>query len=172
MKTRHCAGFTGIVILSFFSAKPAEAGKVGADLAVNVNITPGCTIQSVSVQFGPYDPLGTNATAPLTGAGSLKMKCTLHATATIMLQQGLHPGPTSTDGAPDRRMTNGAGQAMTYGLFQDAGYTTLWGNTTQTGYVYLGTGQQEVVPVYGRIPAAQSVLGGLYNDVVVAVVVF
>jgi spore coat protein U-like protein len=161
-----------VALLSPLDVSIAQAQTFTTHVGVDVTIGPNCIVQSTAVDFGSYDPLVVNVSSPLNGTGVLTVKCTKTANATIMLGQGSHPSGTSTDSAPERRISNGGGAFLSYFLFQDSSRTAPWGNTAATGVVHMGIGFDVILPVYGQIPGGQSAPGGLYEDTVIADVTF
>ncbi len=147
----------------------AHAGTATANLDVSASVTDNCTISTSPLAFGAYNPASGSA---LDGAGSLTVQCTLSASADILLDQGSNPDAGSSDAAPLRRMSDGGGNFLSYQLDQDAGHTTLWGNTSGTGQAHTGTGMSANLSVYGRMAASQNVPAGSYADVVVATINF
>jgi hypothetical protein len=63
--------------------------------------------------------------------------------------------------------------AQNYGLFQDAGHATNWGNTigtdTESG---TGNGAVQTFTVFGNLPAGQFVAPGSYNDTITTTLTF
>ncbi|MBN6743443.1 spore coat protein U domain-containing protein, partial [Acidithiobacillus sp. MC6.1] len=72
-----------------------------------------------------------------------------------------------------RAMTGPSSATLSYGLFQDAAYTTNWGNTvgtdTKTG---TGNGSAQALTVYGQIPAGQYPAPGTYTDTITATITY
>jgi len=70
-------------------------------------------------------------------------------------------------------MTDGS-NTLEYNLYTDAGRTTVWGDGTASSVTAAGTGSgaQQSLTVYGRIPASQSVPAGSYSDTVTATINF
>jgi spore coat protein U-like protein len=124
-----------------------------------------CEVTTTALSFGNYDPIAAHAASALTGTGGLTVTCTDSLPATVTLDQGLYPAAGSTDAAPLRRMSDGAGHSLSYQLYQDAALSTVWGNTPETGMCASGS-----LTVYGAIPAAQNAPVGSYADTVVVVV--
>ncbi len=62
-----------------------------------------------------------------------------------------------------------AGQYLTYTLYSNAGRTTTWGDGTTYGAQVSGTGSgaNQSLTVYGRVPASQSPTPGSFTDTVV-----
>jgi spore coat protein U-like protein len=144
------------------------AATATANLGVTATVTNNCTISTVALAFGSYDPVVANASTNLDGTGTVVVACTKGATATI----GLGNGGNFSGGA--RRMTDGATNFLSYEVFHEAARTTVW---TNSGAGLLSTG---VAPskaarnftVYGRVASNQDVPAGSYNDTVVATVNF
>jgi spore coat protein U-like protein len=66
---------------------------------------------------------------------------------------------------------------VAYGLFQDSGRTTNWGDnpppaTTVDTVGGTGAGSAQSLPVYGRIPPQTTPTQGAYSDTVVVTVYY
>lgn len=107
-------------------ATPADAATDTANMAVSATVTANCTISSGGLAFGSYDPVETNASTPLDQTGTVTVTCTSGCAGDITLSQGANADTGSTNDAPLRRMTDGT-HFLSYGLFQNAGRTTVWG---------------------------------------------
>lgn len=152
--------------------KPVFAGTSGISLEISATVSPNCYISvPTAVSFGSYDPTSGSAK---TTTGSVQVTCTAGASPVfITLGQGLHPASGSTDENPLRRMKNSSGDDyLSYSLYRDAGYSTVWGNTQATAVSLTGTGGLQDFTVYGNIPSSQNVPSGSYNDSVQAIVNF
>jgi spore coat protein U-like protein len=69
-------------------------------------------------------------------------------------------------------MTNGA-NTITYSLYQDAGRTTVWGNTIGTNTVAgTGNGASQSYTVYGRVPPQTTPAAALYGDTITVTVTY
>jgi len=145
----------------------ATAATATANLGVSATVTNNCTISTVALAFGSYDPVGANAAANLDGTGTVVVACTKGASATIGLGLG------SNASGSTRRMVDGT-NFLTYELYNEATRTTVW---SEAGSGLLSTG---VAPskaarnftVYGRVTSNQDVEAGSYSDTVVATVNF
>jgi spore coat protein U-like protein len=62
-------------------------------------------------------------------------------------------------------MTGSGGGTLNYSLFRETGRTSNWGNTGTTDTVS-GSGLLQTITVYGRIPAGQTPIVGVYTDTV------
>jgi spore coat protein U-like protein len=150
-------------------ARKAEAASRSATLSVGATVNIRCLILTTPVTFGTYDVFGNNATSPLDGTGGITLNCSQGSGVDVRLGQGTFPAPGSTNANPRRRMGSGAAR-MSYNLYEDAAYTTVWDNVAKGlkgGKVFPVT-----LPVYGRVPAGQVVPVGAYADSVVATVFF
>ena len=158
------ASISALVISSDGSA--LAAGSATGSLGVSVTVNNNCTISTLPVTFGGYDPLSGTA-ADSTG-GSVTITCTKGATTTI----GLDNGANASSG--QRRMKDGTTDYLNYFLFSDTGRTTAWGNAAGSWVVPPAAPDKTPRPyaVYGRITAGQDVPSGTYNDTVVATVNF
>jgi spore coat protein U-like protein len=156
-----------IVLLGAVAARPAAQGSATAQLQVTTTVVKRCTITTSNVNFGNYDPVTANATAPLDGAGSVTVTCTQGSVATIGIDLG------SNVSGSQRRMAGGAA-FLNYQLYQDAGRATVWG-TTGAAMLTLAAAPSiapRTYTVYGRVPQAQDVPSGAFLDQAVATVNF
>ncbi len=155
-----------LAILSLIITPAAFAGTATGNLSVTANVAAVCTINTTPVAFGAYDPVVANASAPLSGTGTVTVACTKGASATVDLGSGANLSGGS------RRMAAGANY-LNYALFQDSLHTNVWGSgmaggTTET---YNSTTKAPTaLTVYGSIPAGQDVSIGSYSDTVVATI--
>ena len=159
-------------VLALAATSGATAGTATSNLSVTATVSANCTISTAPVAFGAYDPVVANAATPLNGTGSVSVTCTTGASANITLGQGANPAGGSTNAAPLRQMKDAGTDLLAYGLYQDTGHATVWGNTAGTGVAETGTGAAINVTVYGQIPAGQNVPAASYSDTVVATVTF
>ena len=160
-----------LVLGAALAASASHAGTSNSNMPVTASVSSNCTISTAATAFGAYDPIVTNATAPLSGSGTVTVTCTHSAATAITLGQGANPATGSTDATPQRRMLAGSSY-LSYSLYSDAGATTVWGNTPQSGLGHTGTGTATNLTVHGRVPAGQNVPAGSYTDTVVATITF
>jgi spore coat protein U-like protein len=161
----------GLLAWGAVAVGPALAATATANLSVTADVSANCTISTSAVAFGAYDPVSANASTPRNGTGTVTVTCTSGASATITLDQGSNANTGSTDAVPLRRMASG-GSRLSYFLYQEAGHTTVWGNTAGTGVAHTGTGTASAITVYGQITQGQNVPAGSYADTVVATVTY
>ncbi len=145
-----------------------QSGSTSASLTVSANVTQNCTITTTPVNFGAYDPVAANATAPLDGVGTVVVTCTKGAAAKV----GLNPGANAQ--GTTRRMLGGTAAYLTYELYKDTSRTTVWGDTADTGLDIPAAPNRlpRTFDVYGRVAPAQDATVGAYSDTVLATVNF
>jgi spore coat protein U-like protein len=166
--TRRLMVVTTAVFGALAISQPAEAQTATANLPVQATVVANCNIDVPgSLNFGPYDPAVANAAADLDGATTIDVRCTKNSPNVWI---GLDEG--ANDNAGQRRMTDGS-EFLDYDLYQDGGRTTVWGNLVGDGLSYNPTTSSWTsLDVYGRVPQAQDVGVGTYNDTVVATINF
>ena len=154
-----------LAVLSLITI-PAFAGSQTANLNVTASVSAVCTISTVTVAFGAYDPVVANAATDLNGTGTLTVACTKGAAATIDLGVGNNLSGGS------RRMSSGT-DFLNYALYKDGARTQVWGTgmTGGTTLTYNSASKASTsITVFGKVPQAQDVTVGSYSDVVVATI--
>jgi spore coat protein U-like protein len=166
-KTVAVVGVGAALAFAGFGSK-TNAATATANLGVSATVTNNCTISTVALAFGSYDPVVANASTNLDGTGTVVVACTKGSTATIGLGLG------SNASGSVRRMTDGSSNYLTYELYQDSGRSTIWG-TAGAGLLSPAAAPSKAArnfTVYGRVTSNQDVPAGSYNDTVVATVNF
>jgi spore coat protein U-like protein len=137
----------------------------GFPFRVEATVANNCTISATDLNFGERGLL-----TQLTQARSaVAVQCTRNDAFRISLDGGISGDPSN------RRMRRAdGGDEVRYQLYTDTAGTRVWGDGTAgtemvTG---VGTGDRQVVSVYGQIPAQSSVAPGAYGDVITATVMF
>lgn len=71
-------------------------------------------------------------------------------------------------------MAGATGSTVSYQLYLDAGFATIWGDGTAgtTMVVGTGTGLVQAIPVYARVPSQTTPAPGPYTDTVTATIQF
>jgi spore coat protein U-like protein len=142
-----CATLTQLCFMTW-PATPAKAAVCTFDAAP-------------SVAFGTYDI--TNA-SPTDSVGTINISCDKNPGGIAKLSAG-------SGTFAQRTMLNGA-NVLYYNLFTTSALTKVWGDgSAGTGTVSFKTTANSL-PVYGRIPALQSVQPGLYSDSIVVTISF
>lgn len=148
--TSSCSGFVGTAVIHPAFTVTAQAGA-------------NCTITTTDLDFGNAGILSSAVSAQ----GSLSVACTRSTPFSVGLDGGLAAAPPAS-----RRMTSTSGDAVTYGLYRDAGGTQPWGMDTGTRAGGTGTGASQALPIYGRVPAQATPRPGIYSDRIVATVTY
>lgn len=123
---------------------------------------PTCSFGAANaLAFGTYDPL---AATPLDSQATLTYRCPRGQRVRISFDTGL----SGAFAAREMRMGN---ERLLYNLFLDAARTAVWGDGTGgsgvgPGVVAPGGMGTSVAYVFGRVPAAQDAVAGLYSDIV------
>jgi spore coat protein U-like protein len=146
---------------ALLAAAPASAQST--TFQVTANVARVCTIAATPVAFGAYDPVSANGTAAAaaTATGTVTVACTRGQTYRVSLDDGANY-------SAGRRMQLGAsGEYLSYELYQDAAFGTVWNTTNQVAGS--ATSRDSVaLTVYGRLPGGQDVPVGAYLDTVTA----
>lgn len=163
MKKRYGRIAAGLTVLLGMT-HPAFAGTATTTFPVTATVLSVCSVSASPLNFGNYDP---TATSDLDATTSLDVLCTLGTSYTVGLDQGTSSGATVSA----RAMVNGS-DTLNYGLYQDAGRSTNWGNTagvdTPSATVAGLTATSHTV--YGRVPQGQNVAPGVYLDTITVTV--
>ncbi|MGZ3172054.1 MAG: Csu type fimbrial protein [Croceibacterium sp.] len=141
----------------------AAQTTITASFLVTAVVQPACTISATNLAFGTYANVQKDAQS------QISLTCTNYAAWNLGLNAGTFTGATVST----RKMTGPSGSSMAYSLYRDSPRTLNWGNTVGTDTVAgTGTGSAQTVPVYGRIPASQTLPSGNYQDTIIATVTF
>lgn len=161
---RPCLVVAALLIGWLLAPAPAEA-------ACNPLSLCSCTVTATGVSFGTYNPV---AAAANDATGSVRVRCTLllalAGSYTIDLSAG------SSGSYAGRTLRNGA-NSLGYNLYTTAARNQVWGNNTG-GSVNVTRSftallvVDQTTTVYGRIPAAQNVPAGTYNDTIIVTVTY
>lgn len=155
----------GAMLSSTLVMPQAMALTASTSFVVTATVLQACIVTASPLVFGNYDPTASTATDAST---SVLVTCTNGTAYNVGLNQGGGSGAT----VATRKMTSG-GNTMSYSLYQDAGRSSLWGNTVGSDTVAgTATGLPVTHNVYGRIPAQQSVHQGAYSDTITVTVTY
>lgn len=124
---------------------------------VTVTVSPKCDVRAQDIDFGVQSTLGE----ALTALGRLYVSCTLNQPYKVSLS-------SSAADPKSRQMASASGEHITYGLYKDSAFTQPWGTAEPLEGV--GSGVEEQIPVYARIPAQPTPSSGSYNDIVTVTV--
>ena len=142
-------------------------GKTGTPnfpFTVSTTVTPSCQIKTATdLGFGSVPGF---ITTNVDQTSLITLNC-VNATAWTA---GLNNGVNASGNI--RRMSDGAGNYVTYELYRDSGRSQRWGNTINTDTMAgIGTGNDQGVTVYGRVPV-QTATPGDYSDRITVTVTY
>ncbi len=152
--------FLALLPLLAMASPPAYADTATATFQVTATVIATCTVSATDLAFGNYDPV---TATPTSGTSTVAVTCTNGASYTVGLDNGGHFSSST------RHMIGGFGgtEELAYGLYQDSGHSTAWGNTIGVDtYAGTGTGAAQNLTVYGLIPAQQAVHTGAFSDTI------
>ena len=132
-----------------------------------------CTLNTLTMAFGTYSPLGADMTTPLEATGSFRVHCTGGAaTFSVTADNGVnsaHATATCATATCTRAMLTGATSYVSYDLYVDSGYTTVWNATNAIS----GSGSGQITEnIYGYVPPGIAQTAGSYSDTVTVTVSF
>lgn len=165
MNTKRVSVFAAVLGLAAFGSG-ANAATTTTTFQVSANVIKACSVSANNLSFGDYDP---TSSTPLDVTTTITVLCTLGTSFSVGLDEGDGSGASVTS----RLMTNG-GSTLNYGLYQNAGRSTNWGNSvgsdTPAAQNALALGND--LTVYGRVPEGQNVAQGTYTDDVTVTVTY
>ncbi|WP_231395011.1 spore coat U domain-containing protein [Herbaspirillum sp. AP02] len=136
----------------------ALAVSTTGQLDISAIVPTQCVVQSAALPFGVY------SSGALQQNAQIGVACSAGTSYTVSLDAGTGAGGN----VASRKLSTADGaNSLNYGLYQDAARTRTWGNSSGSETVTgVGTGTAQNLPVYGYIPAGQTVRAGSYSDVV------
>jgi spore coat protein U-like protein len=159
-----------LAVVMLAGGRTASAGSATSSLTVTATVPAVCVLSAGTLAFGNYDPVGANATTPLTGSSAFSVACTKNTAYTVTLGTGANAA--SAMGTSRAMKDAGTGAFLSYELYTNNTYGTVW-NTTNTVGGTAATTSAIPLTAYGRIPAGQNVPAATgYTDTVVSTVNF
>jgi spore coat protein U-like protein len=130
-----------------------------------------CNVSVGSLNFPTYNFLSSQ---PTDSTAAIHVSCNIpdqNPHAPLMVTLSLSSGNSGS--FSQRQMVSGAGNGLSYNLFTDASYSSIWGDgtgssATRTRPVTRNSPWNAVV--FGRIPARQNVQAGTYSDTITVTV--
>lgn len=134
--------------------------------SVSGTFDPSCTVTATNLNF---PALGANVTSAVDAEASVTVSCSTTTNYTVTLGDGGSFGDGPLPGLRAMKQLSGTG-FISYDLFKDFDRVEKW---TQSSGVSRTNNSDEVITVFGRIPATQNGLSaGTYSDVVVVTVTY
>jgi spore coat protein U-like protein len=157
------ATLAAVVVTLAFAPMFAFAGTTTTPIAVSATVATDCSVTANPLAFGSYSGAVNNVST------TIAVTCTNTTPYTVGLGAGSGSGATVTN----RLMTISAGtQTLGYGLYQDSGHATNWGNSTGSWVSGTGAGSAQTLTIYGQIAAGQYPTPGSYTDSVTVTVTY
>ena len=148
-------GLTGLTL-----TKGAWAETEPSSFQVGIDVVATCSISAADMTF---NTITTGTTAQTDSESQITVNCSNGAPYSVALSNG------SNYSAGRRLSSNGS--FINYTLFKDNSRTAEW--TLISSMTGTGSGSNQTLPVYGRIPAGQNVTNmGSYSDTIVATVTY
>lgn len=153
-------------IISFACVLPAHTATVNFSFAPSITISGSCVIvRTRRLNFRRNGVLSSNVDR----RRAFRINCTSGVNYEIGLNAGTTPGGTTTT----RKMERNTGETVDYMMYQNAARTINWGNNpgvdTRSG---TGTGNNQNIRIYGRVPVQDTPRPGTYRDTVTITIFF
>lgn len=129
---------------------------------VTATVASQCAVSASTLDFGTVGVLLANTD----GTSSLSVQCANGVAYQVGLDNGQHASGST------RRM-QGPGGLVTYELYRNTARTQRWGTTLNSDTVSgNGTGGNQTLTVYGRVPTQTTPSAGTYNDTITVTVTY
>jgi len=137
---------------------------------VQITLTSSCAISASTLNFGAAVGLLTSA---VNGTTTVSVTCSNTTPYNVGLDAGTVSGSTVTARLMAGTTAGNTGTTMSFGLYQDSGHATLWGNTVGTNTVSgTGNGSAQSITVYGQVPAQTTPKPDTYQTTITATVTY
>jgi len=148
----------GLVALATMASGTAFAATT-TGMQVNATIPNSCTVAATTMDFGTLASGGSLSLPQTDATGTLTVNCLNNGSYEIQ--------PSSTTQSGDNfYMAKGAtGATITYHIYNDSARTSPYPNAqTSSSQGGTGTGSNQTITIYGRIPAQTVTQAGAYSD--------
>jgi spore coat protein U-like protein len=162
MKMHITIRFAALALLTCLTSTPtAYAATTGASFNVTATVLTTCAASAGGdLAFGNYSAAQIDATT------TVSVTCTSGGSYTVGLNDG------ANFSTPNRRMLHGTVDYLNYELYKETGRTNRWGNAGGELVSGTGSGSAQSLTVYGRLPAAQTLIAGAYTDLITVTVTY
>ena len=137
---------------------PVIAGTVTSTLGVRVVVQPSCSVSGATLDFGSYT---SGQPGDLSGFAQIAYSNCAPGQLRFQLDGGSSGSTTA------RKLGNGSGGQLNYGIFRDSARAQNFGQGTDARLVSVDVSGSGNVSVYGKIPGGQVAAAGTYTDTVV-----
>lgn len=173
--TRRLSARALVFALSAMASLSASAatysnGTSTATFNVTLTLQANCGITANPLNFGTSGVLST----AINQQSTLSVTCTNTTPYNVGLDAGTVTGSTVANRLMAGTATGNTGTTVAFELYQDAGHTTVWGNTQGTNTVAgTGSGAAQTINVYGQVPVqATTPKPDTYQTTITATVYF
>lgn len=144
---------------------PVRAAAFSSTFSPSITIANSCKIKFARrLNFRRHGILDSNVNR----RNKIRIKCT----SGVNYDVGLDAGATSGGTIAVRKMINGS-ETVDYMMYQNSARTINWGNTPGVDTKSMvGTGANQNIWVYGRVPPQTTPSPGTYTDTVTVTVTF
>lgn len=152
--------------VAFALSAPAAAETKTATMGVSATVADNCSITATPVAFGTVDVTSGSAA---TAQGGITVKCTMGTSWSATASLGGNASGST------RRMahTTDPTKLLSYELFRDSGLSNAWTNDSGGAVTGSGTGADDSVTIYARVPTGQQTAAlGAYADSVTVTVTY
>ena len=177
-------GRTGLAFglaLLLYAPLPRAGTYTLATVSASTTVASNCTVTTSALNFGSYDPIGTQATNNLdVGTNQISIACVQGSAPTIAFNLGLN-----ASGSTRRLKNTTAADYLNYELYKPAGSApatacnfagslVVWGSSGSNLFTPSSPPSKANRSFYicARIPSGQDPSVGTYNDTVTATVNF
>ena len=147
-----------------------QAATATASIGISATFISSCTVTGGTINFGSaIDP--TSASVPIDASTNLTVICSNTTPYSVALNAGTNAGGASNFSA--RAVKNGI-KTLGYQLYSDTLHSIIWGDGTSLSAVTpgVGTGSNQTLTVYGRLPSVTGAIPGTYSDTVTVTVTY
>jgi len=167
MKQHHTGlrACLAVAVVAFAAqSTTAAADATNATMPVAATVVATCVAVATPLVFGNYASTGAD---PADADSRVTVTCTPGAAYEV----ALNAGQNSSDVAARKLKGASDEDFLDYSIYSDASRTQVWGDSTGVNTVSgTGLGAEQVLSVYGRMPAQQVAPLGAYTDVVTVTV--
>jgi spore coat protein U-like protein len=164
--------------LQYGSLSSAGSCPIGAStrqysFTVTGTVITNCNVSAATLDFGSSP---STIAANIDATSTVTVQCTNTTPYSIGLGNGIN-----ASGSQRRLQLGATGNYLNYGLYTDAARLNAWAATASTTsctagastcYLGTGTGSNQNITVYGRIPSQTAPVVGTFTDTVVVTVTY
>lgn len=135
-----------------FTAPAVQALTATATFTVSATVPAACsfTATPTNMAFGVYSGAAIDAQNDMS----------------ILCSNGTAYKVYATPGVRQMTATPASGSALRYELYSDSARTAVFPSTVGAGVARAGSGSNQALTIYGRVPGSQSVNPGAYGQTV------